>query len=389
MRNKLISCILSLAIVGSINSIAFASSGYANATTEAEVNNMIKAALENHAEKLKINVPTISLYNSVCKVVNYNEAYDCYYWDDLTSVYCSASYGSSISGYDVSLDFYYLTPLEQLNKVDTKIKEILKTIINDNMTDIEKEKAIHDYIVLNTKYDTTYEKHSPYNALIEGTSVCEGYAALFRRMMEFSGIKVINVTGGSHEWNMAYIGGNWYHVDCTWDDPVPDVAGRVKYNYFNRTDAEMAKDHTWDKSLYPAASTEFNADPGSSDWKMKDYWTGWHLKDGYYGYYINNTAFKGWLSWNNQWYYMDQEGRMQKGFVEYLGNKYYLNNDGTMHIGWLKDGETWYFMDNSGKIHTGWLSWKGKWYYMDSNGKMLVSTTTPDGYHVNADGALD
>ena len=36
----------------------------------------------------------------------------------------------------------------------------------------------------------------------------------------------------------------------------------------------------------------------------------------------------------------------------------------------------------------GWQAINGKMYYFDANGKMLANTITPDGYMVDANGAL-
>ena len=33
-----------------------------------------------------------------------------------------------------------------------------------------------------------------------------------------------------------------------------------------------------------------------------------------------------------------------------------------------------------------WLLWKGDYYYLTGSGRMAVSTVTPDGYTVGADG---
>lgn len=38
-------------------------------------------------------------------------------------------------------------------------------------------------------------------------------------------------------------------------------------------------------------------------------------------------------------------------------------------------------------MKTGWISWEDKLYYCDPSGAMLVSTVTPDGFTVGADGA--
>lgn len=77
-------------------------------------------------------------------------------------------------------------------------------------------------------------------------------------MLKEAGIenRIISRTadGQNHAWNLVKIRGNWYHMDVTWDDPLPDVAGRVTYQYYNLTDEQMRKDHSLDSSLYPPSS---------------------------------------------------------------------------------------------------------------------------------------
>lgn len=63
--------------------------------------------------------------------------------------------------------------------------------------------------------------------------------------------------GQAHAWNLVNIENKWYHLDTTFDDPVPDKAGRVTYSYFNMSDEQLSKDHDWDRSKYPAATTSY------------------------------------------------------------------------------------------------------------------------------------
>ncbi|HEU4116807.1 TPA: hypothetical protein VZN95_002042, partial [Streptococcus pneumoniae] len=46
----------------------------------------------------------------------------------------------------------------------------------------------------------------------------------------------------------------------------------------------------------------------------------------------------------------------------------------------------WYYLNKSGSMATGWFTVSGKWYYTYNSGDLLVNTTTPDGYRVNANG---
>ncbi|TKI96509.1 peptidase, partial [Bacillus cereus] len=56
---------------------------------------------------------------------------------------------------------------------------------------------------------------------------------------------------------LVNIENKWYHLDTTFDDPVPDKAGRATYSYFNMSDEQLSKDHEWDRSKYPAATTSY------------------------------------------------------------------------------------------------------------------------------------
>ncbi len=186
------------------------------------------------------------------KIIEYIKAYDNYVGYSIKE--CTVS----SHGYnkDVTIDFAidYLLTYDQENQVDEKVSSILKNILRDSMTQDQKEKAIHDYIVANVVYDKALTKYSAYNALYDGTAVCEGYALLAYKMLNKAGIEnrlvLGNVDEGSddnHIWNLVNLNGKWYQLDCTWDDPVPDVPNRVCYDYYNLTDDKLAQDHSWNR----------------------------------------------------------------------------------------------------------------------------------------------
>jgi hypothetical protein len=77
--------------------------------------------------------------------------------------------------------------------------------------------------------------------LIGRNAVCEGYATVYKYLMERSGVQcqIVRSTALNHVWNIVKIGNDWYHVDATWDDPSPDVLGRVSHENFLLTDAEI------------------------------------------------------------------------------------------------------------------------------------------------------
>lgn len=165
-------------------------------------------------------------------------------------------------------------PILGSKDVNEYVKNVLDLIITDDMDDIEKVAAVHDYIISNTAYDFDNLQNDTIpdvsftveGVLWEKKAVCQGYAEAFQLFMELMGIESKVAVGtatsegvvNSHAWNMISLNGEWYHVDTTWDDPVPDQKGKVRYNYFMKTDDEIAVDHEWKRSDYPVCdSVEF------------------------------------------------------------------------------------------------------------------------------------
>lgn len=170
--------------------------------------------------------------------------------------------------------FSQVQMVQMRNEVDKKAKEIIKAIIKPGMSDIEKEIAIHDYIIKNTRYDyDSYQKnkipdqsYTAYGILIKKIGVCQGYAIAMNKLLNMAGIETKYITGTAkgvpHAWNLVKIEGDYYHLDTTLNDPVTFINGKrqevIQYNYFNVTDQQITKDHTWEKAKYPkCVSTKF------------------------------------------------------------------------------------------------------------------------------------
>jgi transglutaminase-like putative cysteine protease len=160
----------------------------------------------------------------------------------------------------VKVQVSYWENAKQTAYVTAQTKQIAKQIFKPGMNVHEKVKAVHDWVLLHVAYDRSLARHSAYAALTEGKTVCQGYALLTYRLLQGAGIPNRIVEGtvntGSHAWNLVNLDGKWYHLDTTFDDPVPDVKGRTTYGYYLLTDQQMKKDHRWIKA-YPAASTAY------------------------------------------------------------------------------------------------------------------------------------
>lgn len=91
-------------------------------------------------------------------------------------------------------------------------------------------------------YDLTADMNqSAYSALVNGKSVCAGYARAYQYLLQQLGIPCYYCTGysgGDHAWNIVKLEDGYYNVDVTWDD-----AAAIRYDYFNKTDADFASTH--------------------------------------------------------------------------------------------------------------------------------------------------
>lgn len=160
----------------------------------------------------------------------------------------------------VTVTFYYRESADQTAYVNKKVKSVAKSLLKPGMNDHEKIKAIHDWVVTDLKYDQTLQKYTAYEGLVTGEAVCQGYSLLTFKLLEEAGITnmIVEGTAGGqpHAWNLVKLQNHWYHLDTTWDDPVPDQGQDVSYAYYLRTDEQMRRDHSWSKP-YPAAVTSY------------------------------------------------------------------------------------------------------------------------------------
>lgn len=130
------------------------------------------------------------------------------------------------------------------------------------LSDFQKLQAAHDFIVLSAEYskETEGSQYSPYTLLTENKGVCQAYALVLYRMLEMLGFEVQYVPGKVgeqlHAWVLVKLDNEWYHIDVTWDDPLPDRKGEVRYKYFLVSDRQLAQDHSWDYASFPATTSE-------------------------------------------------------------------------------------------------------------------------------------
>lgn len=144
---------------------------------------------------------------------------------------------------EITLQFNNLS--QKLEQAQTTFEEKAEDIISGARaltSNYEKEKYVHDKLMSKVTYNKdAANNQSAYSALVNGQTVCAGYARAYQYLMQQLGIPCYYCTGYSgadHAWNIVKLHGDYYNVDVTWDDTTPHT-----YNYFNRSDADLASTH--------------------------------------------------------------------------------------------------------------------------------------------------
>lgn len=125
---------------------------------------------------------------------------------------------------------------------EEQVAQILDQCVFEGMDQWQIALSIHDYLIAHAAYDETLAKNSSYDLLVVGSAVCAGYARAYQDLMLRAGVDCRYVVSEAmeHAWNLVNIDGKWYHVDLTWDDPSPNIAGFVDHKYFLLTDEEIS-----------------------------------------------------------------------------------------------------------------------------------------------------
>ncbi len=144
----------------------------------------------------------------------------------------------------VTYRFKYNETAYETNKVDEKVKKLFRKWNIEKLSDYEKIKKIHDYIIENASYDTSMANYSAYDNLFEKKSTCQGYMSLAYKMLTEAGIPCRIITGigngEAHGWNIVYLEGEWYNFDSTWDDPITwNGEDIITYDFFLKADRDF------------------------------------------------------------------------------------------------------------------------------------------------------
>ncbi len=192
--------------------------------------------------------------------------------------------------------FYVLShgyrPLLSINtnayKIYNQFKTILRSICDDRMSDLQKARAIFDWLVINVYYDynvadgivsqSSYKYNAFYiEGVLNGSAVCDGLSKAYAVMCAIEGIDCVRVTGklkdagaqdAGHAWNKIQLMGEWFLSDATWGNPAFGISSDSNVNYYEYvngkyflfTDEERSEVDNYNSNQYSqyVADSQFN-----------------------------------------------------------------------------------------------------------------------------------
>lgn len=127
--------------------------------------------------------------------------------------------------------------------------------INKWLSDVDRIRYLHDSIIGSFDFEKAQKIHSPSGMLETGEGVCQAYSLLLKYYLDMLGYDNCLAVNSGHQWNMVKIGGEWYHVDLTWDEASPDKP----YKYFLKSDRAFSEDHEGWNAEHRASSDKYDS----------------------------------------------------------------------------------------------------------------------------------
>ena len=164
-------------------------------------------------------------------------------------------------------------------------KDIMRTIVDDTMSDYEKVRSIYLWLIENVYYDnyvasnssSDYYKYKAFylEGVLEGSAVCDGISKAFTVMCAIEGIDCVRVTGiidgqnVGHAWNKVQILDGWYLTDATWGNQTFKMqdGSSAEFSVFDyllftdedrEADGYVSKNHTRYETVSSADFTKYN-----------------------------------------------------------------------------------------------------------------------------------
>ena len=181
---------------------------------------------------------------------------------------------TDISALASATKIYYLTfeyderfdTAEEYNAAKAQVDAVVESMCADltakpAIDKVQGALLVHDRLIAHTSYDmqvvetgdvTTEDSYTIYGVLVGGVGVCEGYSKAYCYILKRLGIPALIVSSEAlaHAWNIVYLNGVPYYVDCTWDDPTGTFAGTCRHdNFLRSTQGIISTGHVSDTGI--------------------------------------------------------------------------------------------------------------------------------------------
>lgn len=338
--------------------------------------------------------------------------------DDYLSVLIKDFDFKTEDGYSI-INVKYNTTSDQESFVSNKSTEIVNSIITSNMSEVDKVKAINEYLINSFEFDNSKNANNAYLALNQKKAPSQGYAMTASKILTKAGIENKIVIGllnsKEYAWNLVKVNGQWYNLNIAENDSTGD-----KNKFFLKSDAYLINEgFIWNSKEYPKCTSDYelstktsvnssteiqyeskenaiennnptetsiNSDNNKTvkeESKTEDRTSTEEVSDsnnqkndstGEVSNNVdskNNTNIKDSVEQNvKDNTNTDKESLDVNAWYEKDNSWYFRNASGENSTGWIEVKGSWYYLGTDGKMKTGWVEANGKWYYLDSNGKM-------------------
>ena len=208
--------------------------------------------------------PDVTAYESVAdpsrgEWTKYSE--ECTSQDYTFTMMASGTYNFRFHVMDIKAGVTYLRTNTYIQvsssdypSVNSLIQSAVTQCNNDtDGSDYQKALWLHDWLLNQLEYDNTLKWSSAESALTRRLGTCQAYERAYAQLLSAAGIENAETrdTYDGHTWNAMKLDGEWYQVDCTWDDSNDNWYNfDQRLLYFGLTDELMAVAHPGHSNIY-------------------------------------------------------------------------------------------------------------------------------------------
>lgn len=190
-----------------------------------------------------------------------NYTNECNSTDYSFTMTASGTYNFRFYLMDKAASVYYLRVSTYIQVSDSNhpsVRSIVQSAVaqcnnETDGSDFQKALWLHDWLLNQLEYDNTLKWSSAESALTRGLGTCQAYESAYSMLLSTAGIENAETrdTYDGHTWNAMKLDGEWYQVDCTWDDSSDNWYNFDQRRlYFGLTDELMAVAHPGHSNIY-------------------------------------------------------------------------------------------------------------------------------------------